>query len=146
MQHEGDPFGGRQGVEDNEQCEANGIAQQSFLLRIDSLLWTHDRIRDVGLQRHLAARRARAQHVKADPPDDRRQPGLEVINSARIGAAEANPRFLDGVVRIGQGAEHAVGDTTQVGAVCLEALGQPGVLIHVSHPCVMSSRWAASSK
>ena len=85
----------------------------------------------MGLQRHLAARRARAQHVETDPPDDRRQPGPEVVNSARVGAAEADPRFLDGVVRIGQGAEHAVGDAAQVGAVCLEALGQPGVLIHV---------------
>ena len=136
VQHEGDPFGGRQGVEDNEQCEPDGIAQYGFLLRIDTLHRTHDRIRDVGLQRHFAARLARSQHVETDPPDDRRQPGPQVVNSARVGAAEADPGLLDGVVRIGQGAEHAIGDAAQVGAVCLEALGQPGVLIHVSRPFV----------
>src|SRR5262249_47761096 len=62
-----------------------------------------------------------------------------VVKQARVSAAEADPSFLDGVVRIGHGAEHAIGDATQVGAVCLEALGQPGVLfhlIHVSHPLV----------
>jgi dihydrofolate reductase/transposase len=44
---------------------------------------------------------ARAHHVETDPPDNRRQPGPQVVNSARVGAAEADPRFLDGVVRIG---------------------------------------------
>ena len=81
VQHEGDPFGRRQGVEDNDQCEPDGIAQQGFLLGIGSLHRTHDRIGDVGLQRHFAARLARSQHVETDPPDDRRQPGPQVVNS-----------------------------------------------------------------
>ena len=43
VQHEGDPFGGRQGVEDDEHREPDRIAQQGFLLGIDSLLRTQDR-------------------------------------------------------------------------------------------------------
>jgi len=41
---------------------------------------------------------------------------------------------LDGVVRSGQGDEHAIGDATPVGAVRLEPLCQPGGLIQVSRP------------
>ena len=36
VQHEGDPFGGRQGVEDDEHREPDRIAQQGFLLGIDA--------------------------------------------------------------------------------------------------------------
>ena len=55
----------------------------------------------MGLQGRFAARPARSQHVEADPPDDRRQPGAQVVDVARVGAAQADPGFLDGVVRLG---------------------------------------------
>jgi hypothetical protein len=135
VQHEGDPFGGREGVEDNEQCEPDGIAQQGFLLGIDPLLRTQDGIREVGLEGRFAARLARSQHVEADPPDDRRQPGPQVVDIARVGAAEADPGFLDGVVRLGQGTEHPKGDAAQVGAVCLEAFREPVLVVHASRSC-----------
>ena len=84
----------------------------------------------VRLQGRFAARPARSQHVEADPPDDRRQPGPQVVDIARVGAAQADPGFLDGVVRLGQGAEHPIGDAAQMRAVCLEALGKPVLVVH----------------
>ena len=98
-------------------------------------LRTQDGIREVGLQGRFAARLARSQHVEADPPDDRRQPGPQVVDIARVGAAQADPGFLDGVVRLGHGAEHPIGDAAQVGAVCLEALGEPVLVVHRSRSC-----------
>jgi hypothetical protein len=131
----GDPFGGRQGVEDHEQREPDGIAQHGCLLGIESLRRTHDGIREVGLQGRFAARRARSQQVEADPPDDRRQPGPQVVNLARVGAAQTEPGVLDGVVRLGHGAEQPKGDAAQVGAVCLEARGEPVLAVHASRTC-----------
>ena len=135
VQHEGDPFGGRQRVEDDEHREPDRVAQQGFLLGIDPVLRTQDRIREVGLERRLAARPARPQHVEADATDDRRQPRPQVVDLARVGAAQADPGLLDGVVRLGQGAEHPKGDAAQVGAVGLEALGEPVLVVHASHSC-----------
>ena len=98
-------------------------------------------IREVGLERRFAARLARSQHVEADPPDDRRQPGPQVLDVARVGAAQADPGFLDGVVRLGHGAEHPEGDAAQVGAVRLEAFGEPVLIVHARScdPKVISS-------
>ena len=130
VQHEGDTLGGRQRIEHDQQGEPDRIAQQGFLLGIDPLLRTQDGIREVRLQGRLAPRLARSQHVEADPPDDRRQPGPQVVDLARVGAAQADPGFLDGVVRLGQGAEHPKGDAAQMRAVCLEALGEKLLVVH----------------
>ena len=83
----------------------------------------------------LAAGRPGSQHVEADPRDDGREPATEVGDVARVGAAHAQPGLLDGVVGLGRGAEHAVGDGAQVPAVLLEAPRQPvgrrsGVRLH----------------
>jgi hypothetical protein len=134
MQHEGDPFRGRQGVEDDQHREPDRVAQQGFLLGIDALGGTHDGIRDVGIKGALAARLARSQHVQRDPSDDGRQPGPQVLDIARVSAAQADPGLLYGVVRLGQGAEHPEGDAPQVGAVRLEALGEPVLIVHGSRP------------
>jgi hypothetical protein len=50
------------------------------------------------VQALLAPRLAGAQHVQANPRDDRRQPSREVLDAAHVGAAHAQPGFLDGVV------------------------------------------------
>jgi hypothetical protein len=80
----------------------------------------------------FAAGLARAQHVEADAPDDGRQPGSQVLDVAGIGPAEADPRLLDGIVRLGQRAEHAVRDAAQMGAVFLEAAREPVLIVHAS--------------
>ena len=65
--------------------------------------------------------RARAQHVEAHPRATTvvSQPP-EVLDVARVGAAEPQPGLLDGVVGLAQRAEHPVGHRPQVGAVLLE--------------------------
>ncbi len=135
VQDEGDAFGRRQRVQDDEQGEPDRVAQQRLLLGIEAGLGAHDRVRDVGLEGRLAARPARSQHVQADPSDDRRQPRPQVVDVGRVGAAQADPGFLDGVVRLGHGAEHPEGDAAQVRAVVLEPFGEPILVVHRSHSC-----------
>ena len=76
---------------------------------------------------HAHRRLARAQHVKAHPRHDRRQPSSQVLDAARVGAAEAELGLLHGVVRLAQRAEHPVSYRPQVGPIGLEALRQPFV-------------------
>ena len=130
VQHERDAFGGRQRIEHDEQREPDRIAQQGLLLGIHARLGAHDRVRHVGLEGRLAPRPARPQHVEADPPDDRRQPGPQVLDLAGVRAAQADPRLLDGVVGLAHRAEHAECHAAQVGAVGLESLGEPVLVVH----------------
>ena len=58
----------------------------------------------------------------------------EVLDVARVRAAESQPRVLNRVVGLAQRAEHPVRDRPQVRALLLELLGQPVVLIHRSSP------------
>jgi hypothetical protein len=60
------------------------------------------------------------------------QPGAEVLDLARIGAAEPQPGVLDGVVSLAERAEHPVGDRAQMRSLLLELLGEPLLLIHVT--------------
>ncbi len=69
---------------------------------------------------------ARAQHVEADARDDGGQPAAQVLDRARVGARELEPRLLHGVVGLGGRAEHAVRDQPEVGAVLLEGGGETG--------------------
>ena len=96
----------------------------------------HDRLGHVHFQRLLPSRVARAQHVERDPRDHRREPAAEVLDPRRVGAAEAQPGLLHGVVGLAHGAEHAVGHGSQVRPVGLEPLRHPVVLVHRSHPMV----------
>src|SRR5688500_5255106 len=84
----------------------------------------------------LATSPARAQGVEADAGDDRRQPAAKVLDSGNVSAADPKPGFLNGVVGLGERAEHPIGDGTQVRAVLLEALGELGILVrgHVLRP------------
>ena len=133
VQHEREPLGGSQRFEHHEQRETDRVGQQRFVLGVDPVLAAHDRLGHVRVQRLLAPRLARAQHVQAHPRDDRRQPSAQVLDAAGVGAAEPQPGFLHGVVRLAQRAEHPVGHRPQVGAVGLEPLRQPVVFVHRSH-------------
>ena len=55
-----------------------------------------------------------------------------LLDPAGVGPADPQPGLLDGVVGLGGGAEHAVGDRPQVGPVGLEPLRQPAGLVHVT--------------
>ena len=73
------------------------------MLGVRSVDWVDDRLGHVSvLERRLATGTPRAQHVEGHPGDDRRQPAAEVLDLAVVGAAEANPRLLDGVVSLAQ--------------------------------------------
>jgi hypothetical protein len=120
VQHEGESLRRRERVEHDEQREADRVGQHRLVLRLGPALG----VRPVQLQRLLAARAPATQHVQAHPADDRGQPAAEVVHAGGPGVLQAQPCFLDGVVRLGCGAEHPVRDRPQVGAVALELLGQ----------------------
>jgi hypothetical protein len=50
------------------------------------------------------------QPVKAFPSQDSREPAAEVLDRGHVGGSEPHPRVLHGVVGLGLGAEHTVGD------------------------------------
>src|SRR5262245_46429852 len=75
---------------------------------------------------------AAQEHVQANPGDDRRQPPTQILDRARIGAGEAEPRFLNCVISVSQGTKHPIGHPGQVGTALLKALNQPIALDHLS--------------
>ena len=76
VQHEGQPFGRRQGFQHHQQRGADGIGH----LRIAPMRIICDRFRHMRAHRFLAPRFARAQHVEADTGDDGGQPAAEVFD------------------------------------------------------------------
>jgi hypothetical protein len=93
----------------------------------------------VHVERLLAPRSARAEHVQRHAGDDCRQPAAEVPDFARVGAAEPQPGVLDGVVGLAERAEHPVGDSAEMRPLLLEVPGKPFLLIHVTFlPCSVS--------
>jgi hypothetical protein len=91
-----------------------------------------DRVGNVHVERLLAPRFARAEHVQRYACDDRGQPAAEVLDLARVGAAEPQPGVLDGVVGLAGRAEHPIGDRAEMRSVILELPGEPFLLIHVT--------------
>jgi hypothetical protein len=49
---------------------------------------------------------------------------------ARVGAAEPEPGFLNGILRLGQGAKHPVSHPAEMAPVLLEPPGPPVALVH----------------
>ena len=125
-------------LQHDEQREPDRVGQQRLVLGVGAVGAVDDRLGHVDAQRLLAPRVARAQHVQADARDDGRQPAAEVLDVARVGAAEPQPGLLDGVVGLAERAEHPVGHRPQVGPVRLEPLRQPVALVHRSHSSVAS--------
>ena len=93
----------------------------------------HDRIRHVHVQGILPARRSRSQHVQAHARHDRRQPSPQVVDTTDIRAAESDPGFLDGVLRLADRSEHAIRDRPHVRSVRFELPGEPLRCGHRSH-------------
>jgi hypothetical protein len=137
VEHEREPLRGGQGVEHDQECEADRVGQQRFLFGLELPFRADDGVGEVQREGLLAPGVARPQHVQAHAGDDRGQPSAEVLDSARAGPADAQPGVLDGVVGLGERAEHPVGHRPQVGAVLLEAIGQPLRVVHRSRPPVV---------
>ena len=130
MQDESEPLGGCQRLEHDEQRETDRVGQERLVLGVGAVGRIDDRLGDVDAERLLATRPARAQHVQRHARDHRGQPCSEILDVARVGAAEPQPGVLDRVVSLAERPEHPVGHRTQPGSVLLEALGQPLLIIH----------------
>lgn len=130
MQDKRQPFGGTELVVNDQQRQTHRLGEHRLLLGISGVDGFDDRIRDVRLQRHLAAGGPGPKHVQADPSDDGGEPAAKVPDGVGIGAAQPQPRLLHGILGLGQRAEHAVRDRTQVHAVLLEAVRQKLALVH----------------
>ena len=122
----------------HEERESDRVGHERLVLRVHPLGAAHDRIGHAHVDRLLAPRPPRAQHVERQARDDGRQPSAQVLDLIGVGAAEPQPRLLHGVVRFAQRAEHPVGHRPQMGSVLLETLGQPLLIVHRSHPFVAS--------
>ena len=132
VQHEREPFGRAERVEHDLQRDPDGVRQQRLVLGVGpGHRRADERLRNEGVQRLLAARPARAEHVQADPRDDRRQPRVEAVDLRRVGAPQPQPGLLHGVVGLAQRAEDPVGDRAQPGPLAVERVGE----IEFVHRC-----------
>ena len=82
--------------------------QHRLVLWVDPVLAAHDRLGRVQVQGFLAPRLAPTQHVQTHARDNRCQPSAEILDAAGVGAAEAQPHFLGGVLRLVERAQHPV--------------------------------------
>jgi hypothetical protein len=133
VEYEREALGRAQRLQHDEQREADGVGQQRLVLRVGSVGAVDERVGHVDAERLLPPPLARAEHVQRHAGDDGRQPGREVLDLPRIRAVEPEPRLLDGVVRLAQGAEHPIGHGPQVRALLLESLRQPVALVRSGH-------------
>jgi hypothetical protein len=106
------------------------------MLGVDAVLGADDRVGHMGTERLLGPRIARLEGVQAHAGDDRGQPPAQVLDAPTVRPADSQPGLLNRVLRVGQRAEHPIGDRSQMGTVLLEALGQELVLVHQSHSLV----------
>jgi len=102
VEHERETLRGREGVEHDEHREPDRVGKHGFLLGLEPAFGRDDGVRDVDLERFLAPDAARSQHVQAHPRDDRGEPPAEVLDLARVRAADAQPRVLHRVVGLGE--------------------------------------------
>jgi hypothetical protein len=86
----------------------------------------------VHVERLLTSRLARAEHVQGAARDNGGQPGAEVLDLARVGAAEPQPSVLDSVLGLAERPQHPVGDRAQMRSLLLESVREPLLLIHVT--------------
>ena len=122
------------------QCPRYGLDTSSVCLDVERFLFgvtpgaaTHRRLEHMPPELLLGPRLARAQHVEAHAGNDGRQPSGEVLDACRAGAAQPQPRFLDGIVGLVQRADHPVGHGMQMTSVALELFSQQVLFGHPSH-------------
>ena len=87
VQDEGQPLGGGERLEHDQQREPDRVGEQRLVLRVDGVGAVDQRVGEAHvLQRRLALGAARAQHVQRHARDDRRQPAAEVLDLVGVGA------------------------------------------------------------
>jgi hypothetical protein len=129
VQHQRQPLGGRQLLQDDQQRQPDRVAQQYLPLRFRRIM-ADDRVRQVHPQRLLPPDGAGTQHVQAYSRDNGGQPAVEVLHAIGAHAADPQPGLLHGIVGLAERAQHPVGHRPQVGSVGLEALGKAVALGH----------------
>ncbi len=124
MEHEGDPLGRVEGVENDEECGTHRVGQDGLILRghcrsQGELLELGRRIDGRGLTPVAAPER-----IEADPRDHGRQPAREVPDIAVIRRREAEPGLLQGIVGVLHIAEDPKGHGAKVGPTGPELVHQ----------------------
>jgi hypothetical protein len=127
---EGQPLGRGQRLQDDQQRRPDRVGQQRLGLGVGPAGVARQLLGQLGTEEVLAPGAAIAEHVQRHPADHRGQPAAQVLHAAGAGAAEPQPRLLDGVVGLGGRAQHPVGHRPQMRPVLLEPLGQPVVVVH----------------
>jgi hypothetical protein len=105
VKHERQALGGLQRLEHDEQRGADGVGGQRLRLRLSRGVvreGDHGVGQPPALERLLAAPLARVEHRQAHARDDRREPAADVVHLAGVSAVDADPRLLEGVVRVGR--------------------------------------------
>jgi hypothetical protein len=87
VEHERQAFRGREGLQDDEQSQTDGIGDKNFVLRIAALAF-HDRFRQPVAELAFPSVPAAPQHVEADTADDRREPGLQIRDPGGVATVE----------------------------------------------------------
>jgi hypothetical protein len=137
VQHERDPLGGTQPVQQNKEGKSDGIGELGLTLRVAGACG--DPVEFGRIDEVLGAVLARPQHVEADPTDDHGQPAGQIGDRVRVGAAGPQPALLNRIVGLVGRSEHAIGNGPQMLARPVELLGQAGVRAHRS-PLVVGVR------
>jgi len=117
VQHERQPLGRRQGVQHHQERQADRVGERRLVLG-----GGHGHRVGGRVGRDFPLRGPGAQHVQADPCHHRGQPAAEVAHRAGVGAAEPQPRLLDGVVGLVARPQHPQRDRPEVLPMGLEAL------------------------
>lgn len=130
MEDEGEPLCGGERLQDDEQCESDGVRQQGLMLGVELVLAADERVGHVHVEGRLTVGLPRAEHVQAHPRNDRRQPAGEVLHIACVGAAGSQPRLLECVVGVRHRAEHSICDRPQARPMLLEPLREQFAFVH----------------
>ena len=121
MQNEGQPLSGSQGIEYDQERQADRVGKECLALWSKFSHRADDRIRETYLEGILAPDLACSEHVQTDAGDDRRQPSTKVLDVVRLGPTDSNPGVLDSVVSLGERAQHPIGDGSKLRPVLLRS-------------------------
>jgi hypothetical protein len=118
------------GFEDHECGVTDRVGEQCFGFRIGGG-FMRGFARSV--ERLFVSRFTRAENIEADVGGDSSKPTGEVLDVVRVGAAEAKPGFLNGIVGFIEGAKQTVSDSAQAPSILLELFCEPVAVCHPSH-------------
>jgi len=118
------------GLQHDQQSQADRLGDDGLAFRAVGGGLGDERFWEPGTGLVFAAGLACFEHVQADAPHHGGQPGPQVLDRAGVGAAQAQPVFLDGVFGLADLPEHAVADRGQVRAQPLELAREPVRFVH----------------